>query len=164
MARSDDATLDSTAQPGEKSLESAPFIVVTGDAEETVTVEHPAGSAEAGLNLTKFAGAVSFQRFLEAHHLKGPYPIPRHPEQQARNVEAGDLVGWGWADEHVVVLPGANPLTGTRARIDRLPEPGYASYIGIKGTRSSVATMFHALRRRASYCKGADPMQSGYLN
>lgn len=164
MARSDNTVLDSTAQRNEKPLDSAPFVVVTDDADEIVTVEHPAGNSEAGLNLTKFPGAAGFQRFLDAHHLEGPYPVPCHPEQQAGDTEAGDLIGWGWADEHVVVLTGANPLTGVRARVERLPELGYASYVGIKGTRSSVATMFYALRRRASYCKGADPMQSSYLN
>jgi len=138
----------------------APFVAVRDDDHRRVEVRHPAGTAEAGLDLTGFDSAATFRQFLDTHHLAGPYPVPRHPSRRQPDVEAGALKGWAWADEYVVVVTGANPLTGVRAGIRRHPEPGYASYIGIKGDRSSVATMFYALRRRASVCKGADSMQS----
>lgn len=140
-----------------------PFILNTNDKRERVSISHPGGTAEAGFDLTKFSSADSFQRFVENYHLEGPYDVPLYPSQQNPDVEAGDLKGWVWADEYVLVMVTANPLTGVRARIQREPEPGYAGYIGIEGERASVKAVFRAIRRRASECKGYDNTHSKYI-
>jgi len=175
MARSNDSTdrpwratelndyQDGTTPSAETPDGDQPFVLTVNDQREQVFIGHPAGTAEAGFDLTRFSSADSFQRLVENHHLEGPRDVPLYPSRQRPDVEAGDLKGWVWADEYVLLMVAANPLTGARARIQREPDPGYAGYIGIKGERASVQTLFHAVRRRASECKGYDNSHSRYI-
>jgi len=140
MARSDDDQppsrstqlddyKDGTAPSVETPAGERPFVITTNDQRERVHVSHPAGTAEAGFDVTKFPTAESFRQLVSKHHLEGPYEIPLYPSRQNPDLEAGELKAWAWADEYVVLLVCANPLTGVRAHIQRQPEPGYASYI-----------------------------------
>lgn len=149
-----DPTTDSGGEP--------PFSVTMNDDARTVDVTHPAGDAEAGYDLTSFPSPESFQALLDNHHLSGPYGIPRHPDRRHPDTDAGALKGWVWADEYVLVYTAANPLTGVRAGLERPPEPGYASYIGLKGERASVETLYRAIGRRGTY-EARNPTACTYI-
>ena len=164
MARSNPTASSTTNRTANATpdVDEPPFSVTMNDDARTVDVTHPAGTAEAGYDLTSFPSPESFQALLDNHHLRGPYGIPRHPDRRHPDTDAGGLKGWVWADEYVLVYTAANPLTRVRAGVERPPKPGYASYIGLKGERASVETLYRAIGRRGTY-EARNPTACSYI-
>lgn len=78
-----------------------------------------------------------------------------------RKKDSGAYV-WGFKDGHIVT--GNCPLTGNYSNpAHREPEIGYASYIGVTGTKSFRDRVVKFIKRNAKYIKGYDPKQRSYI-
>lgn len=80
----------------------------------------------------------------------------RHELEQNRDYSGR---GWEWisVDGDLVVHTYNNPVTGEMADTpERENEPGYASYIHVKGSPEKVEAFYEDAREVASYVKGSD--------
>ena len=77
-----------------------------------------------------------------------------------RKTESGAFV-WGFKDGHIVT--GNNPLTGEYRDGNRSPEIGYASYIGVVGTKSFRDRVAKFIKRNATDIKDYDPKTRQFI-
>lgn len=105
---------------------------------------------ECGFDLTEI-GLKNFIKLLKLNDLKWTN----------RKKEYGSYV-WGFNDGYIVT--GNCPLTGNYSRPEmRQPEIGYASYIGVKGTKSFRDRVAKFIKRNAVYIKDYDAKKRSYI-
>lgn len=152
------AMAQSTTQNGRIDNRPHEKVVLTG--RPTSGISHLAGDAQAGLDLTTFGRASAFKAVLDS------VAIPREPGMVYEEDER--LRAYVWASESVLLVTGANPLTGERAGLNKPREPGYASYIGIEGTQARVTKVLNRIRHELAVnddarAKEIDPDQRGFI-
>lgn len=105
---------------------------------------------ECGFDLTEI-GAPEFFKLLKLNRLTWTN----------RKSDSGAYV-WGFPEGHIVT---ANcPLTGNYYKPEhRDPEIGYASYIGVKGTKNFRDRVAKFIKRNAKYIKGYDKNRRSYI-
>jgi len=78
-----------------------------------------------------------------------------------RKTDTGAYV-WGFPEGYIVT--GNDPLSGNYSDPTvRLPEKGYASYIGVKGTKAFRDKVAKFIKRNAEYIKGYNPKRREYI-
>lgn len=103
-----------------------------------------------GFDLTDI-GAPEFFRLLKLNNLTWTN----------RKSDSGVYV-WGFADGHIVT--GNDPLTGNFRNVgQRDPQIGYASYIGVEGTKAFRDRVAKFIKRNAKYVKGYDKNERSYI-
>lgn len=103
-----------------------------------------------GFDLTDI-GAPEFFKLLKLNNLKWTN----------RKIDSGAFV-WGFKDGYVVT--GNCPLTGEfRQPSQREREIGYASYIGVEGSKAFRDRVAKFIKRNAKHVKGYDPKQRSYI-
>lgn len=105
---------------------------------------------ECGFDLTDI-GVKNFIKLLKLNDLKWTQ----------RKKDSGAYV-WGFDDGYIVT--GNDPLTGNYSDPSRRePELGYASYIGVKGTKSFRDRVAKFIKRNAEYIKDYDPKTRQFI-
>lgn len=123
-------------------------------------ITHPLSFQKAGFDLTEFASADSFRALLKELDLPSePDIVDRYPDSTDN-----DHVAFVWANESLVIVTGANPLTGEHGWPDVLPkDEGYASSIGIEGVPQAVEEAFTLISRRGSTDGGRNRTRREYI-
>jgi hypothetical protein len=105
---------------------------------------------ECGFDLTDI-GVKNFIKLLKLNDLKWTQ----------RKKDGGAYV-WGFDDGHIVT--NNDPLTGNYSDPTvREPEIGYASYIGVVGSKSFRDRVAKFIKRNAEYIKDYDPKKRSYI-
>lgn len=78
-----------------------------------------------------------------------------------RKLDSGAFV-WGFKDGHIVTAN--NPITSEYCRSEcRSPEIGYASYIGVTGTKAFRDRVAKFIKRNAKHIKEYDPKSRQFI-
>ena len=102
-----------------------------------VEIGHEASIAQAGFDHTSFHTAENFVEILEEIGLDAYHDYVR--VNTARWDTEVSSYYFIWSNEDGMIICGNNPITGQwRKPTGRVPEKGYASYIGIEGKTSFV--------------------------
>jgi hypothetical protein len=110
---------------------------------------------KAGFDLTEI-GAMNFFKLLKLNKLT-------YTNRKLDRVNSGyNPFVWGFKDGHIVT--NNDPLTGTYANArHRAHEIGYASYIGIEGTKSFRDRVVKFIKRNAVYIKDYSKNKRDYI-
>ena len=105
---------------------------------------------ECGFDLTNI-DAIKFFKLLTKYKLT----------YTRRKLDGGAYV-WGFKNGHIVTAN--DPLQGNYCRPEgREPEIGYASYIGITGTKAFCLSVSKYIKKNASYIKEFDPKRRQFI-
>jgi len=135
--------------------------VVVEEVGRHTRIHHTAGDAEAGFDLTEFASAGRWRAVLDELGIDAePEKVVTSGQEDSDDCRAV----WIWANDHIMLVTGANPLTGELVYFgSRNKDTGYASYIGIEGRGPDVLTAYEAIKDKQSFTEGWDPDSRSYL-
>lgn len=136
-------------------------VFIVGDSGLTSDVSHRFGDYEASFDLTDFGNSESFVRVLEDLNL---HPVEEYFRLSFGNNEANDRYVYLWANSEGMIVAGNNPITGDYSDPEaRQNQPGYASYIGIEGTREFVDSALVSIVGYADYYNDIDKQRRSFI-
>jgi hypothetical protein len=120
-------------------------------------VTHEAGGSEAGFSYS-MVDVGAFTDLLDRFNL------PDSPTRFDKFLDDMDGARLLWTNSEVMLVTGANPITGEKVRHATSDEPkkGWLSAVGIYGDSETVDSLFHALDAIIHESKGKDG-NWGYL-
>lgn len=104
-------------------------------------------------DLTTFPDPETFTGLCTRHELTDTYTVDHiwHDDNHARY--------WHWYNDKVLMITCVNPITGERMYPSGevvLEEPGYASYIMLKGVSNAVIDLYEDIVANAAHIKGGE--------
>lgn len=112
---------------------------------------------EWGFDLTGFGTASKFKGLLKRHHLT------KH-KKECEKTPIGTYCTFVWKNKDIKLITGNNPITGKYTREkQRLPEKGYASYIGITGNPKKVEALAKDIKRTAEFIKDESKCEREFI-
>lgn len=123
----------------------------------------PEGKAAAGFDLTSFGdgkeGADKFKKLLKAFGISEK-PAPHYSEFKGKK----DQIGWEWKGKDLLIVTGNDPISGKYGQPNRRDdEVGYASYIGLEGSKESVKKAFSMVKELTDNIKDENPTEREYI-
>jgi len=111
-----------------------------------------------GFDLTYFNSPTTFKKILKKFKLK------KYLREQPYGKKYGTYYQYTWSNPNLKIITGNNPLTGIYAQPkQRQKEKGYASYIGIEGSKKDVLKLKNEIRKRAKYIKDESPRRREFI-
>lgn len=145
---------DPTPKPDstEQLEEATPDAVTFSHSGAFRDVDHTGGDREAGFDFTAMHPD-DFEALLDQFELP---ETPIRFEKYLDEMTGERLV---WANETVMLVTGANPITGEKVRHNTSdePKPGYLSAVGIVGEADAVDAVYDYIGKHHIECKGTSP-------
>lgn len=104
-------------------------------------------------DLTTFPDAETFADLCDRHELTDTYTLD---EITRDGIHTRD---WHWYNDKVLMITCVNPITGDKMHSSGefvLEEPGYASYVMLKGSSDAVIDLYEDIVANAAHIKGGE--------